>query len=187
MKKTAPFILGLILLAGCSLDYSSVYVTDDLSEEIPDSIMSKFVHTSVRNGLPAFRLSAQRALVYNKKEETHLTDILFQEYNNAGKVATEGRADQAIFMTNTENAEFWGNLFFYSASEEASFSTSYLYWNSEENKLTGREDDQVRIRRDSGTEIRGTGFEAEARTRVVTFAGPVSGTYVQEEGGQPEE
>ena len=181
MKKTALVICILLLYSGCSLDYSSVYVTEDLSEEIPDSILSEFTHTSVKNGLPVFRLSAGKAYMYNKKEESHLSDILFQEFDDAGEVTTEGRADQAIFFTESEDAEFWGNLYFYSLSEEASFSTSYLYWSNETKKLTGEEESQVLIRRDSGTEIMGTGFEAEARTRVVTFTGPVSGTYVLED------
>ena len=180
MKRMSP-VLFVLFSAGCSLDYSSVYIAEGLSEEIPDSILSEFTHTSVKNGLPVFRLSAGKAYIYNKKEETHLSDILFQEFDAAGQVTTDGRADRAVFFTENEDAEFWGDLYFYSLSEEASFSTSYLYWSSEAKKLSGQEDTQVLIRRDSGTEILGTGFEAEARTRVVTFTGPVSGTYIMED------
>jgi LPS export ABC transporter protein LptC len=168
-------------MAGCSLDYSSLYVTEDMSEEIPDSILYNFTHTSVKNGTPIFRLSAGTAYMYNKKQGTQLTDILFEAYNGNGEIITEDRADEAVFFTDSEDAEFWGNLFFYSLSEEASFETSYLYWNNEQKKLVGRDDRDVRIMRDSGTEILGTGFEAEARTRVVTFSGPVTGTYVLED------
>ncbi len=175
---TASF---LIIVAGCSLDYSSAYVTEDMSEEIPDSILYDFTHTSVKNGTPVFRLSAGTAYIYNKKKETRLSDILFQEYNGEGQIITEGTADDAVFFTESEDAEFWGNLLFYSLSEEASFETSYLYWDDEQKKLIGREDSDVRIRRDTGTEILGAGFEAEARTRTVTFSGPVSGTYVLED------
>jgi len=180
--KLAVFSVFIILaIAGCSLDYSSLYVTEDMSEEIPDSILYDFTHTSVKDGIPVFRLSAGTAYIYNKKQETQLSDILFQEYDGQGEIITEGRADEAIFFTDSEDAEFWGNLFFYSLSEEASFETAYLYWNNEEKKLLGREDSDVHIMRDTGTEILGTGFEAEARTRIVTFTGPVSGTYVLED------
>lgn len=181
MKIAVITSIIFLIFAGCSLDYSSLYVSEDMSEEIPDSVLYDFIHTSVKDGLPVFRLSAGTAYIYNKKQETQLTDILFQEYNGEGAIITEGRADEAIFFTESEDAEFWGNLFFYSLSEEASFETSYLYWNNEEKKLVGRDDDDVRIMRDTGTEILGTGFEAEARTRIVTFSGPVTGTYVLED------
>ena len=181
MKKN-PFLLVLILIiAGCSLDYSAVYVTEDMSEDLPDSILYDFTHTSVKNGITVFRLSAGEAHIYNKKEETRLSDILFQEFDDSGEIATEGRADEAVFFTETEDAEMWGNLYVYSSAEEASFSTPYLYWSDENKKLTGQEDQEVLIRRDSGTEIRGVGFEAEARTRIVEFSGPVQGTYVFED------
>ncbi len=168
-------------MAGCSLDYSSIYTTEEMSEDIPDSILYEFTHTSVKDGTPVFRLSAGTAYIYNKKEETQLSDILFQEFNNVGEIITEGRADEAVFFSESEDAEFWGNLFFYSLSEEASFQTAYLYWNDEEKRLIGRDNNEVLIQRDTGTEILGTGFEAEARTRIVTFTGPVSGTYVLED------
>jgi LPS export ABC transporter protein LptC len=181
MKYAMFTICTLLMFAGCSLDYSSVYVTEDMSEDIPDSILYEFTHTSVQDGLPIFRLSAGTAYIYNKKEETQLLDILFQEYNKKGEIITEGRADEALFFTETENAEFWGDLFFYSLSEEASFQTAYLFWNNEEKRLIGREESDVLIQRDSGTELLGKGFEAEARTRIVTFSGPVTGTYVLED------
>ena len=181
MKYGLLSLCFLLVFAGCSLDYSSIYVTDDMSEEIPDSILYEFTHTSVKDGTPIFRLSAGTAYIYNRKSQTQLSDILFQEFNRRGEVITEGRADEAVFFTDTEDAQFWGNLFFYSLAEEASFETAYLYWNDEEKRLTGRKNEEVRIKRDTGTEILGAGFEAEARTRIVTFSGPVSGTYVLED------
>ena len=181
MKKTLLPLCIVLMIASCSLDYSSVYVTEEMSEEIPDSILFEFTHTSVKDGTPVFRLSAGTAYIYNKKEETQLSDILFQEFSRKGEIITEGRADKAVFFSKTEDAEFWGNLFFYSLSEEASFQTAYLYWNDEEKRLIGRENNEVLIQRDTGTEILGTGFEAEARTRIVTFTGPVSGTYILED------
>ena len=181
MKKAVFPICISLIIAACSLDYSSVYATEEMSEDIPDSILYEFTHTSVKEGTPIFRLSAGTAYIYNKKEETQLSDILFQEFNKKGEIITEGRADEAVFFSESEDAEFWGNLFFYSLAEEASFQTAYLYWNDEEKKLIGRDNSEVLIRRDTGTEILGTGFEAEARTRIVTFTGPVSGTYVLED------
>jgi LPS export ABC transporter protein LptC len=181
MKKHLLSCLILLIFAGCSLDYSAVYVTEDMSEDIPDSILTAFSHTSVKNGLPIFRLYAGKATIYNKKKETQLSDIVFQEYDGTGEITTEGTADSAVFYTETEDAEFWGNLYFYSLAEEASFATAYLFWSNTDKKLTGKEDAQVFIQKDTGTEIRGIGFEAQARTRFVTFSGTVTGSYILED------
>lgn len=187
VKKLVRLLVFSLFAAGCSLDYSSVLVTDDMSEEIPDSILLEFSHTSVKNGLPMFRLYSGQAYIYNQKEETQLSEVVFQEFDSKGDLITEGKADRALFFTDTENAEFWGDLYFYSLAEEASFSTTYLYWNSEEKKLIGKEENQIVITRDTGTEIRGTGFEAEARSRTVHFSGAVIGSYVQEEDEENDE
>ncbi len=187
IRRCALMLIGLVFFVGCSLDYSAIYVTESMSEALPDSILYEFTHTSVKNGLPVFRLSAAEAYIYNKKEETRLVGVLFQEFDDNGNMSTEGQADEAVFFTKTENAEFWGDLSFYSIAEESNFSTAYLYWNNQEKKLTGREDAPVLIHKDSGTEILGIGFETEARTRIVTFSGKVSGKYVFEEEEAPGE
>lgn len=181
MKYLLVSILTILIFAGCSLDYSSSFLSDDMSEDIPDSILTEFIHTSVKNGLPVFRLYAGKAAMYNKKEETQLSEIIFIEYDGKGEVITEGSAESAVFFTESEDAEFWGNLYFYSLAEEASFSAPYLFWSNTEKKLTGNDNDQVFIQQDTGTAVRGIGFEAQARTRQVTFSGAVTGTYVIED------
>ena len=181
MVKIFLFCSICLLIFSCSLDYSDVYVTEDLSEDIPDSVLYDFTHTSVQKGTPVFRLSARKALVYNKKKETRLEEIHFQEFSTKGEIITEGQAAEATFFTETEDAEFWGDLMFYSLTEEATFSTDYLYWDNDNRKLTGKEEVPLRIQRDSGTHIEGIGFEAEAVTRSVTFSGPVNGMYIAEE------
>lgn len=184
--KIILFCTAIILFFSCSLDYSDVYITEDLSEDIPDSVLYDFAHTSVQKGNPVFTLGAKKALVFNKKKETRLENIRFQEFSAKGEIITEGQAAEAIFFTETEDAEFWGNLLFYSLTEEATFTTDYLYWNNEDRKLTGKEEVPLRIQRDSGTHIEGIGFEAEALSKSVTFSGPVQGMYITEndEDGQ---
>ena len=174
-------ILCSCLMVGCSLDYSDVYLSDDMDADIPDSILYEFTHTAVKNGIPTFRLSAGKAEVFDEKDQTFLSDVLFQEFNADGEMITEGVADSAVFFSDSENAELSGNLLFYSSAEEATFSTTYLFWNDEKNILTGSENAIVTIKRDSGTEISGAGFTAEVRTRSVWFDGPVSGIYVTED------
>jgi LPS export ABC transporter protein LptC len=157
-----------------------------MSEEIPDSVIVDFVHTSVRDGKPVFRLEAGRAEVYNKREETRLFNVYFQEYARDGAVATEGWAEKTIFFTDTENAEMAGDLLVYSSSEEAFVGSDYLYWDDSARTLTSRRDSAVTIEKDDGTTLRGLGFRADMATRSVEFSGSVSGTYVSEDDSEEE-
>ena len=174
------FLCSLFLF-GCSLDYSEAFLTDDLDEEIPDSILFEFSHTAVRKGTPAFRLQADYAAIFDKKKETHLTGVLFQEFDRHGNVITEGKADSAIFFTETENAELVGDLKVHSLSEEVIVSTGYLYWNDQDRTLTGAEDQTVVVIKDDGSELVGEGFFAEIATKSVTFYGSVSGKYITDD------
>ena len=74
-----------------------------------------------------------------------------------------------------------GNLSIYSSWEKATFTTEYLFWDDEAKTLNGAEDAEVFIRKDDGTQLVGTDFEADIATRSVSFGGPVRGTYVSGE------
>lgn len=152
-----------------------------MSETIPDSILNDFSYTIVREGVPTYLLDADSAEFYSGREETHLGGLVFQELNQDGGLVTEGLADQAIYFTGTENAELEGTLSFFSAAEEATIHSDYLYWDSENKLLLGRDDGHVSIRSEAGSGLDGTGFEADIRRRFVDFHGEVTGVYVPEE------
>src|SRR5690554_3716608 len=96
--------LASLVFAGCSIDYESGTFSEDLAEEVPDTIIFSFTHTVVRGETPLFRITAERAESYEAKQETRLTDVSFREYAADGEVITEGTADSAVFFTDTENA-----------------------------------------------------------------------------------
>ncbi len=167
-----------LLIAGCSLDYSQVSLADEMSEEIPDSILREFSYTKVENGSPAYRLDAERAEFYSDRNLTSLNGLVFREYDSTGGLITEGRADAAAFFTDTESAELEGTLRFYSAIEEATVTTDYLYWDAEEKRLVGNSESRAVLVKDDGSRLDGIGFEVDVRRRLVDFTGPVSGKLV---------
>ena len=174
------FSLGVMTSFGCSLDYTDAILSEELSAEIPDSILFQFTHTAVRDGVPAFRLQAERAEIFEKKKENRLEGVTFIEYGRDGEIITEGWAGRALFLTETENAELSEGISFYSIREDATVTTDYLFWNNENKTLTGSPEEAVVIQKDSGTSLTGTGFEAYINTRSVSFEGPVQGNYVGE-------
>jgi LPS export ABC transporter protein LptC len=171
----------IVALGSCSLDYSQVSVTEEMSREIPDSILRDFTYTVVEQGVPTYRLEGDVAEFYTNRKRTDIEGLLFREYDRSGNLVTEGNADRAVFFTDTENAELEGNLLFYSAAEEATVVTDYLSWNSEEKLLAGSSTGRVTVTEDSGSKLSGTGFEADISRRRVDFSGPVAGRLVVDE------
>ena len=150
-------------------------------DTIPDSELEEFTYTIVRGGSPTYLLEADLAQFYQEREETHLEGLIFRELDTEGSLVTEGTADEAIYFTATENAELEGSLSFFSAIEEATINSDYLYWDAENKLLVGRADREVSIRSESGSGLDGVGFQADIRRRFVDFSGEVSGTFVPDE------
>ena len=90
-------------------------------------------------------------------------------------------AGKGIFHTDTEDAEIIGSVFVYSIANEASVEAEKLYWDSRNRILKGDPEDRVRIIRDNGSEISGTGFTGDLKTLTFLFEKSVSGTFIDEE------
>lgn len=173
-------IAVLLAAAGCSLDYEQHYIEETMRDSIPDTVFHNFTHTVVRDGRPVFRIAAEKAESYSKLKQTILSGVEFQEYGTGGELITEGSADHAVFNTETENAEISGNLSAYSAREGGELTGRNLTWDSETKTLSGNPDEEVSLKRDSGSSISGKGFRADFRRRSLTFERDVTGTFATE-------
>ena len=173
--------VATLLVAGCSLDYQGAVNEEKEAEGIPDTVALGLVHKIHRNGKLSMELEAARAETYSAAAKTIMTDAHFIEYDDQGRKATEGRARRVVYHTDTENAEISGSVRVHSASEKGDVSAESLEWTNKEKRLTAPPDERVTIRKDNGTSISGRGFVGDFRTRQVTFAGPVQGTYVWQE------
>lgn len=180
-------LCALSALAACSLDYAQAEITEELSEEIPETVLTDFTHTVVENGRPVFVIAAERAENYTERKQTVLWDVTFAEYDSEGETLTEGVADRATFFTDTEDAELHGNISFYSSAEEGRIEAEYLEWNREERRLASNPTGPVLLENESGSRIRGTGFRADFTLKQIEFSGKtassesVRGSYVSEE------
>ena len=181
MNRLPALLLSCLLVVSCSLDYGQSQLTDEISDDIPDTILTGVSHTVVRDNTVRFRISAQRVEAFAEQNRQYLYDVTFTEYDTAGEIRTEGTADLADFQTDTEDVEISGNLRFYSVPDEAWLDARYLYWDSEERQLTSRPEESVSLERSDGTSISGRGFTAEMDRSVIIFTDGVSGTIVEDE------
>ena len=174
-------ILLYLLLAGCCIDYDEAMIAEDLAEDIPDTILYDFTQVEVKDGKPLYRIQAEKAESFEKQYISNLTSVQFQEFDVEGEIITMGWADRVTYFTNTEDAEMEGNLAFHSKREEGSVSGEYLYWENETKILKSKTEYTVELKKDSGSNITGTGFEADFTTEHIIFTGKTEGTWVDEE------
>lgn len=181
-------LASLALVAACSLDYGTT-LGEDLDERIPDTVIFDFVHTIVENGSPRFRLSAQRAEAFRSARTLKLAGVAFVEYErmepgpNGSRsaaipgVVAEGRADSAVFNTETESADLTGNVRVRSARDGVAVSSAFIRWDGEARLLEGPSESVTTIQDDDGSRVSGAGFRADAARRSFGFNERTTGYY----------
>jgi LPS export ABC transporter protein LptC len=181
MKIITVCLIALATCMSCTLDYSQDKPSEELKEEIPNTVINNFVHTSVSEGAPVFRIRAREAKSFDNKAKTVLQDVYFEEYDTNRAIITHGSGDKAILYTDTENAEITGNIEFYSAKNEAWMWGDFLYWDNLGKSLRGNPNERVRIKTDDGTDINGLGFFGDLRRQEFSYSSGVKGTYDSED------
>jgi LPS export ABC transporter protein LptC len=180
----------LLCLAGCSLDYEEAMVQETMAESVPDVVLRNMQHSIVRDGNIVARLEATRAVQYEKRNETLLEGIHFREMDDQGELLTEIWADEAVWHTDTEDAEATGDIYVYSFKEKAEVFAKTLAWKKQDRVLSAGEAEEVVLRRDDGSELRGTGFSADFRRSEIKVKN-ASGVYVrkdeEKDGGTDED
>jgi LPS export ABC transporter protein LptC len=180
----ASVALAATLFPACSLaGYSSQAALDE--EELPSAVFSDYSHTVVVRGKKNFELKAARAELYEESKKTVLSDVNFSEYDpDTSELLSLGRADEAIYHTDTKDAEFSGSVRLESKRQDAILQGEYLRWIDKDKKLEGRLDRTVTISRADGSRVSGAGFEAEARKRAFSFRESVEGRIEAKEGSE---
>jgi LPS export ABC transporter protein LptC len=166
--------------AGCSLDYRPAQVEGETGRNIPDTVATGMVYRMVKNSRPAVELEAERAETFTSRNETILTSTHFTEFDKAGGIATDGKAQSVVYHADTQNAEISGSVYVYSAAEEGSISTDYLAWQDKTRLLSANPDALVMVKKNDGSFISGRGFTGDFRIKEVRFSGPVEGKYIYE-------
>ena len=183
MKKItiSSYLFVVMVFASCSFDYREAMVEESLSEELPTSILIDISQTIVESGHTVLEVQAARAEIYDESNKTVVQDLLFTEFGKDGQNLTEGKAEKVIYFRDTENAEFSGSVWLYSAPEETSVTTENMTWDNENRRLTTPADSFVAITRNDGSVLEGRGMEADLRLRRIILQTDVKGIYITDE------
>ena len=165
-------------LSACSLGaYASQ--ADSGEEAPPTARFTDYSHTVVERGKKMLELKASTAELYDVSKKTVLTDVVFSEFDpDTGELVSLGRADHAIYHTDTKDAEFSGSVSLESKRQDAVLRGEYLRWIDKDKRLEGRLDRTVTISRADGSSVSGAGFEASALRRSFSFRESVEGLIV---------
>lgn len=175
---------AILILVGCSLDYG-VAMAEDLAEDTPDTVLLGFSHTVVENGLPRFRLEAERGESYQTLKKMKLTGVSFTEYEpGSKKISAQGSADSAIFYTDTESAELSGSVRFHAFQDGLTVESGYLEWDGQERLLRSRAETVTSLKDKDGSSLSGAGFSADANRRAFTFGNRADGHYAAPESAE---
>lgn len=166
-----------LILGSCSFNYGGPGGAQGGSP--PDAVFHDFVHTVMEDGSKALELRADLAESYQAEGLLVLRGVAFTQFDRVtGEASARGRADQATFHTQTEDAELLGHIFLSSLTEDTSLEAESLTWDGKAKLLQGGLDRTVRVRKGDGTWVRGAGFVSDTRRRSFTFREAVEGRLV---------
>ncbi len=173
------YILIFFSLVGCHLNYKEATEAKEILETIPNVVLVDFKHTIVKGNRVVAVVEAKRGEEYFKKRETKLIDVRFTEFTQEGKVAERGKADSAVYSSKSKNADILGNIEIHSEVEGGEIRAQSLHWDSEKKRLIGNPNEEVILRREDGSFVRGKGFTADLRLKEIEFSKRVEGEYTE--------
>jgi LPS export ABC transporter protein LptC len=180
-RSLIVYFLPLLFFVGCSLDYSQAALPEDLSEKVPETVLIKLKQTSVDNGRIKRMIEADKAENFTKAKQTVFENLHYIEYDVDGSRIVEGKANHAVYETESENAELSGSIWFHSYTEKTSIYAESLSWKNKEKLLTSKPEFLVRLVKEDGSQIQGRGFETDLRLKQIVFSQGVSGVYKEKE------
>lgn len=173
-------LAAALLLAGCSFDYRSTELDEELAEEVPNTVMNGVEHVVMSGDRLTAVLRIDRVESYRERDLLILSGIHYTEFDGDGAVITEAWAERAEYRSKTGDARAEGSVVVSSAREDAHITAEGLNWRDSERMLTGDEGADVVLERGDGSRLAGEGFEADVGRRIIRYLGPVSGSLVMD-------
>ena len=171
-------LASALLLAGCSFDYRSTELDEELAEEVPNTVLNGVEHTVMSGDRVTAVLRIDRVESYDERDLLILSGIHFTEFDADGLVITEAWAERAEYRSKTGDARAEGSVMVSSDREDARITATGLNWNETERMLTGDDGAEVVLEWGDGSRLAGFDFEADVARRIVRYLGPVSGSLV---------
>ena len=106
----AAVLASALLLAGCSFDYRSTELDEELAEEVPNTVLNGVEHTVMSGDRLTAVLRIDRVESYHDRDLLILSGIHFTEFDGDGGVITEAWADRVEYRSKTGDARAEGSV-----------------------------------------------------------------------------
>lgn len=178
--KEIYFLIIVIIISSCTLDYSDTEIVETLSDEIPNTIIYKYETVEFQNGSPSLEIKADKAEVYNSKEKTYLTKVEFYNYKD-DLINNRGKSDSAILNMKSGDAELTGSIEVKSEEDHSSLKAESLIWVDKNKNLASNPEDLVTVTDKKGSELKGRGFSADIKRKTILFEKEIEGEFISNE------
>ena len=177
------WVLGLLALAGCTLDYGKDQAVSP--DQIPQLVFKDLHQTGVRDEKVLYVMDGKKAEVYLSKKQMLLKHFRFQEYDSLGHQASQGEADEAVIDSTTNNATVTGKLTARSEEQKVRLtvdggSAGGLTWVNEDRLLATKPQTSVILEKDDGSKIEAQALTLDLGTNKMQLEGNIRGSWVPE-------
>lgn len=169
-------ITVLVLLSACTIDYEGDKIVESLSDEIPNTIIYMYETVQIQDGAPVLQISADKAEVYDNKEETHFTRIDFYNFDD-GEIDNHGSSNRAVLQIESGDARFDGAIVIESKKNNSFVKAESLSWLDSDKILYSDKEDFVTVVDEDGSQLAGSGFKADVKKKTILFHGKTTGAY----------
>lgn len=184
MGQNKNYIYLTILLfsfLSCRFNYEEAMFDSEFDEQIPKTILYNYKQVTEKEEENTIKLEADKAENYDQLNKTVIEGLYFYEIDKNGNKLLEGWADKVVYYTDTENSEVTGSIFIYSFTEEAGLRADSLFWDKDARQLKSEDGSTVILVKEDGSEVTGISFNANLRSKEISFNSSVSGSYYFEE------
>lgn len=156
VRVLAAALFVAAALAGCSGDDPEL-AADRQTKPLPDQVISEFGLTETSQGRKDWRMEAEKAYVFEKRNilETDAVEVTF--FDEAGSIRSVLKADYARLNRTTDDMEARGNVVV-TGSDGVRLETEALNWQSETRQIAS--DDSVTVYRNDDI-LSGWGFRGD--------------------------
>lgn len=175
------FLIILLSLASCRLQYGEDIEADAFDKQVPDLIIVNTEYLVYRDNVLLLRMKVDRGETYSAKGTRILSGVLFEQFDRESVVQVRGTADTATQEIQTEKVEFAGNINVFILSEKTTIETDYILWDPDKKTMKGKPELKVKVVRNDGSEIEGYDLFSDLSSRSIELGGGVTGLIRSED------
>lgn len=180
--------LSLLFATGCSLDMDQEGFSEELSGEVPNTVMRSYRQVVVEDQRKVMEISADTVKAYDEQKKLIMEELRFTEFDRQGEVVHTGRAGRAEHRYGDQELLLQGDVLLESRQDDETIQVSgeAFRWYEKEYLIEAPEEEEVHFSYGREGSLTGRGFSARTDTGTIRFTGGARGLFRAGEESQGE-